>query len=113
MDNLDRNYIVVASVEKINFIKMKDIICCSADGRCTSFFTNDGKEFVACKSLGEYERELDVKSFFRVHQSYIVNLSYIHTIKKDKAFFCEMTNKMKIPISIRRQNAFCRFIGLK
>jgi two-component system LytT family response regulator len=84
-----------------------------AEGRYTTFFTSDGKKHLACKNFGEYEIDLNTKYFFRIHQSYIVNISYIKRIKKNDGSFCEMVNGMNLPISSRKQAGFYEFIGLK
>jgi two-component system LytT family response regulator len=113
MDKKNKKYVLISSIDRIDFIKMDDIICCKADGRYTSIFTSDGKKYVACRNLGEYENDLNVNFFFRIHQSYIVNVRYICRIKKNEGFFCEMSNNMTLPISIRKQKGFYEFIGFK
>ncbi|WP_264524481.1 LytR/AlgR family response regulator transcription factor [Flavobacterium sp. N502536] len=113
MDNKKKKYILISSFDKVDFIQVDQIICCVADGRYTSIFTLDGKEHVACQNLGKYEDDLNDEIFFRIHQSYIVNVSHICRIKKNEGFFCEMSNNMTLPISSRKQKGFREFIGLK
>ncbi|WP_264525540.1 MULTISPECIES: LytTR family DNA-binding domain-containing protein [unclassified Flavobacterium] len=113
MDSKVKKYILISSFDKVDFIKTDQIICCIADGRYTSIFTLDGKQYVACQNLGKYESDLGDEFFFRIHQSYIVNIAHVNRIKKNEGFFCEMTNNMRLPISNRKHKVFCEFIGLK
>ena len=66
----------------------------------------DTNEYVAIASL-------DKKYFFRIHHSYIINISQICKISKKDGFFCEMPDGIILPVAKRRQEDFNVFIGLK
>lgn len=107
-----RDVVFIYSSDRIDLIKMKDIVFCMSDGRYTTFFTSDGKKYVASKNLGEYEKELDKRDFFRIHRSYIVNMNFIVSINKKNGIFCELANGTSLPISVRKQAGFSEFMGL-
>ena len=107
-----RDVVFIHSSDRIDLIKTADIVFCMSDGRYTTFFTSDGKKYVASKNLGEYEKELDKKDFFRIHQSYIVNINFIVRINKKDGVFCELSNGMSLPISARKQTLFSEFMGI-
>lgn len=109
-----RDYVAIASVSEIFFIKMNDIIYCKSKGRYTNFYLQNGKVCVSSKNIGDYEnRVLDKTSFFRIHNSYIINMHYLKRIIKTDGNSCEMNNGAIIPISKRKLEAFNRFINLK
>ena len=107
-----KDVIFIHSADRIDFIKTATIVNCVADGRYTTFFTSDGKKYVASKNLGEYEKELDKKDFFRIHQSYIININFVVRINKKNGVFCELSNGMSLAISARKQAGFYEFMGL-
>lgn len=109
-----REYVAISSIDEINFIKMDDIMYCKADGKYTKFFLANGSTFFSSKNLGDYEnRVLDIDHFFRVHNSYIVNMRFVASIDKRDGLSCKLLNGISIPISSRRLEKFNRFIRIK
>jgi len=107
-----KDFICVSSADKIDIIKVKNIVFCKSDGRYTTFFTSDGKKIVASKNLGEYEKELNSKNFFRIHKSYIVNVNFVVKINKKDGILCELLNGISLPVSSRKQTLLYEFLGL-
>jgi two-component system LytT family response regulator len=111
--NANFDYLAIASLDKIDFIKKEDVMFCMADGKYTTFFLFGGKKIVSSKNLGEYEKVLDSSCFYRVHHGYIINIRYLISIIKKDGVYCELANKITIPVSKRRQESFNKFIKLK
>lgn len=111
--NLNFDYLAIASLDKIDFIRKEDVMFCMADGKYTTFFLLGGKKIVSSKNLGEYEKVLDGSCFYRVHHGYIINIRYLISIIKKDGVYCELANKITIPVSKRRQESFNKFIKLK
>ena len=103
----------ITSIDKVDILKKKDIVFCKSDGRYTTFYMNNNKEFVASKNLGEYGNLLENDNFYRIHHSYIVNLSHLVQITKKAGYFCEMINGVKLPIAKRRQEGLLLFLKSK
>jgi len=111
---LCREYVAVSALDKIDFIKMTDIMYCKAEGKYTRFFLSNGETVVSSRNIGDYElRILDINNFFRVHNSYIVNMRYLSRINKLDGTSCEMINGEQVPVSKRRQEDFIKYIKLK
>lgn len=106
-------YLAISSVDKIDLLNMKSIVYCEAEGKYTSFFTEDGKKYVASRNIGDYAKILNSSHFFRVHHSYIINLSHVHSIEKREGKYCVLKNGATIPFSKRRYDDFSRFLKLK
>jgi two-component system LytT family response regulator len=107
------DFLAIASLDKVDFIEMKDIIFCMADGKYTTFHLLNGNRIVSSKNLGEYEKLLNEGFFYRVHHGYIINIKYLLSIVKKDGVYCELVNKVTIPIAKRRQEDFNKFIRLK
>lgn len=110
-DNFD--YLAISSLDKIDFIKKDDVVFCMAEGKYTTFFLLGGRKIVSSKNLGEYEKVLGNTCFYRIHHGYIINIKYLISVIKKDGVYCELSNKITIPVSKRRQESFNRFIKLK
>ena len=108
-----KDYIAIASVEKIDFLKIEDIMFFTAEGKYTTIYLADGRKHFTSKNLGDYERNLNNGLFFRIHHSYIINMNYVVKINKRDGTYCELSNGLSIPIAKRRQEDFNRFIKIK
>ncbi len=107
------DFLAVPSVSKIDVLKVDKLLYCEAEGRYTTFYLEGGKTIVSSKNLGEYERQLPVNSFFRIHHKYLINMKKVASINKEGGRYCEMSDKKFLPISKRRQEKFNRFLNLK
>lgn len=110
----NKEYVAISTLEDILFVKMVDIMFCKSDGRYTKFYTENGDMFMSSKNIGEYEEKiLNNGKFYRIHNSYIVNMSFVKRIIKSDGSSCELHNGTIIPISKRKIEAFSRYIGIK
>ncbi len=107
------DFLAIPSMDKIEFVDFDDIIYLKSDGRYTVFYLIESKKITASKNLGEFESTLDTNLFFRIHNSYIVNLKHVVKINKAVGAYCEMSNREALPIAKRRQDALSKFLGLK
>jgi two-component system, LytTR family, response regulator len=58
------------------------------------------------KSIGEFEKILDLPLFFRIHKSAIVNLNFLKSYSNYQGHFAILDDNFKLPISRRRINEF-------
>jgi two-component system LytT family response regulator len=108
----NNEYIAIASIDKIELLKIDDIIFCKAEGKYTEFTLANGTKKLSSRNLGEYSSTLSENYFFRIHHSYIINIKHVVKISKKEGFYCEFTNGTTLPIAKRRQEEFIRFIKL-
>lgn len=106
-------FIAVPSIDKIEFILVDDIVYLKSEGRYTFFYLTDGSKVVASRNLGDFEDVIDKLQFFRIHNSYIVNLKHVVSINKADGSYCEMITKVSLPIAKRRQDELNRFLKIK
>lgn len=98
--------IVIPSNEGYNVVDLEDIIYCEACDSYTKVHTTEGKVHLISKPLKEYDNLLSDKGFYRVHKSFLVNVSHIRKIIKGIGAAVIMSNKMNIPISMRKKDEF-------
>jgi two-component system LytT family response regulator len=110
--NNSSTVLTITSLDKIEIVKKTEILFCKSDGRYTTLFLNNKPEILACKNLGEFETQLKEEFFYRIHNSYIVNINYVKNINKKAGFYCEMVTGEFLPIAKRRYHDFCSFLIL-
>ena len=106
-------HIAIPTVQKVELVPKDSLVYLEADGKYTVFHLIEGKEKIASRNLGEYEKILDPKMFFRIHHRYLVNVNMIANVHKDDGGYCELLNGKHLPIAKRRQDLFNKFLKLK
>ncbi|GAA4233332.1 LytTR family DNA-binding domain-containing protein [Postechiella marina] len=105
--------ISVATSDGYVFIEVSHILYCQADINYTHIYTTDGEKITTSKTLKIFEKLLLNNHFFRVHNSYLVNLFYVKKYTKGKGGYVTMKDKTNIDVSIRRKEEFIKkFIQL-
>ena len=107
------DFIAIPSTKKIDFIKTDDILYFESDGRYTIIYlTNDTTVYVS-KNIGEYEKILVSKSFFRIHKKYLINLKYIININNSDGSNCELLGDVTLPVAKRRKEDLMSFLNIR
>jgi two-component system, LytTR family, response regulator len=98
--------IALPTVHGIIFTGLENILYCEASSNYTVLYTTDGKEYVASKTLKEYEDLLKEYNFFRIHHSYLVNIMAIKKYVKGEGGHVILTNDMSLDVSKRKKVDF-------
>lgn len=88
------------------FVKLADILYCESSGNYTNFYLNDSKKIMVSRQLGEYEKLLPDTNFTRIHDKYIINLSYIKEYIKGSGGDVVLENGKELPVASRRKEDF-------
>lgn len=108
------DFIAIPMVSKIEFIKTKNITYIEADGKYSTFKMENNDKIVSSKNIGEYEKTLnDNPHFFRVHNTFVVNLNFVSSIGKVDGLYCIMENGENIPISRRKKEDLFARLSVK
>ena len=101
VDNFKR--IALSTSDGIHLFEISDIIRCESEDNYTKFFIKNNKPVLISKTLKEYEEMLGEHGFERIHQSHLINLSYLKSyIKKDGGYVI-MSDGSHLPISQRKK----------
>lgn len=95
----------------IIFIPLDDVNYLESDNNYTSVYLLDGSKVVSSKNLGHYEELLNPEQFFRIHNSYIVNVKCIKRFMKGKTGIIELNNGKQLEVSLRRKPALLELLG--
>ncbi len=94
--------IIVSNKNGYEVIKVNDIIYLKGDKNYTWIVLADG-QYIASKTLKEFEDTFDNKQFFRIHQSYIINKDNIKRILNTRPDQVELSNGVKLGIARDRK----------
>jgi len=108
----DTGFIAISSSDKIELIKLEDIVYCKAEGKYTEVVLSSKQKILSSKNLGEFHSTLYGINFFRVHHSYVVNVNHVLKISKKNGLYCEFGDGISIPVAKRRQDVFIKFLKL-
>ena len=90
---------------KLIFVNAEDIIYCESDGNyCKIHLTKENSLFIS-KKLKEVMAILPYDDFFRVHNSYVINLNKVSEYFKTDGYVV-LDNQTKIPVSRNKKSAF-------
>ncbi len=92
-------------------LKHEDIMYLEANDSYTTIHLKDGKRSVSSKHIRVFENNLDPKSFFRVHKSFIINLAHLKGFNRSEGNMAVLDNGTLIPVSRRRLPDFLALIN--
>lgn len=98
--------IIIPTVMGFEFIDISNIVRCQSDINYTTIYLKDKQKLVVAKTLKEFEELLADYSFFRVHNSHLINLSFIKHYTKGKGGSVKLTDGTEIEVSTRRKEDF-------
>jgi two-component system LytT family response regulator len=93
------------TAEKIQVAKLRDIMRMEASGNYTQVFFHNNEKLLLTKTLKEFSQLLEPAGFLRVHQSHLINMEYIKEFVKTDGGYIVMTDRAKIPVSVRKRAA--------
>lgn len=97
VDNYKR--IALSTSDGIHLFDIANIIRCEARANYTEFFIKNHKPLLISKTLKEYEELLCEHGFERIHQSHLINLSYLKSYIKSDGGYVIMADNTTVPIA--------------
>jgi two-component system LytT family response regulator len=100
--------ISIPTLDGLIFLDAGDIIRCQSNINYTIVYLKDKQKITVAKTLKEFEELLSDYNFFRVHNSHLINLSYIKKYNKGKGGVVLMADHSEVEVSSRRKNDFLK-----
>jgi two-component system LytT family response regulator len=108
--NSEEAKICLSTADSLEFLQVKDILYCEANGSYTNFFVSHPGEkdriIMVSKHLKEYENLLSAHPFLRVHNKFLVNLKAVQKYIKSDGGYILMTDEKQIPVSPNKKEEF-------
>lgn len=90
---------------KILFLLPDEILCCESDGNYTHIYLQSGEKLFLTQILKTIEEKLPSDQFYRVHHSFLVNLSHVREYQKNEGYLVLIDGK-KVPVSRQKKASF-------
>ena len=105
------NKIAIPTNDGIEFIQIKSIIRIESSSNYSKLVLNNGQNILVTKLLKEFEEMLFVYRFYRVHNSHLINLSFISKYIRGDGGQIVMQNGDIVDVSRRKKEEFMKIIG--
>ncbi len=92
--------------EGLIFIHFNDIIRCEAKGGYTIICVRGFEKIISSKNIKEYEDLLPETTFFRIHNSHLINLNAVKKYHRGRGGYIEMEDDSRIEVASRRKDDF-------
>jgi two-component system LytT family response regulator len=98
--------ICLATADRVEFVRVTDIILCEASGSYTNVYLNDKRKIMVSRHLKEYETLLADENFMRVHNSFLINLNEVKQFVKSDGGYIVMNDNYQVSISPKKRDEF-------
>ncbi|HQW01203.1 MAG TPA: LytTR family DNA-binding domain-containing protein [Saprospiraceae bacterium] len=105
------NKIAVPTTEGLLFFDISHILHLEAQSNYTMLYFDDQSKLLASRTLKDFEDILPADTFFRIHNSHMINLNFIKKYIRGDGGQVEMTNGDSILVSRRKKDEFLKLIG--
>jgi len=109
IENINRPHLdkLALNVENaIIFADIHKIMYCKARGSQTSVHTIANKTLITSQSIGQLEEILSSENFFRIHNSFLINVKCIAKYIKGRGGIVVMQDGTRIEVASRRRDEF-------
>jgi two-component system LytT family response regulator len=96
--------IILKTSNHIHLVNTEDIIRIEADTNYSAFYTTDDQKIFVSRAIKDYEEMLIDRGFFRIHKSYLINISKIKYFDKAEGGFVIMSDGSTLPVASRKRD---------
>ncbi len=109
-NDLSFQKIALPTMHSYELVPLNNIIVCESNNNYTDVRLNNGQHFLISKTLKQIEDLLDMAPFFRVHNSYLVNLQYAIRYVKGEGGYLVLNNDTTVPVSRSKKEELLKLI---
>lgn len=95
----------------VELVALEDILYFQSDGNYTTVFIKDGRKILVSKPIARFEEMTDSTMFFRVHNSYLVNLYRITKFVRSDGGYIILDNGETISVARNRKDEFLEMLS--
>ncbi|MFT4535029.1 MAG: two-component system LytT family response regulator [Saprospiraceae bacterium] len=108
----NENYtLAIPTLDGAEFIEVKDLVYLSADSNYCHLFFADGEKLMVSKPLKHFANILVDHQFLRIHQSHMINTSFIKSYRKGLAGSIILKDGTTLPISRSCKSVVNQFLA--
>lgn len=97
--------IALSTLKETRFVFTREIIYCESSNNYTTVYLEAGEHLLVSKPIFDFEELLTDYGFIRCHQSFLVNLQYVRSLKKSDGDSLLLQNNTELPVSRAKKDA--------
>ena len=105
--------IALASSDSLLVYKIENIVRCESQRNYTLFHFANEKPLLVSKTMKEYEELLSSCGFERVHNSHLINMSYVKKYVKSEGGYIEMQDGSNVPVAQTKKEQIVKLLSGK
>lgn len=109
-NDLSFQKIALPTLHGYELVPLNNIMYCESSSNYTDIRLNNGQHLLISRTLKDIADLLDMQPFFRVHNSYVVNLQYAVRYIKGEGGYLVLNNDINIPVSRSKKEELLRLI---
>ncbi|WP_438711923.1 LytR/AlgR family response regulator transcription factor [Aquimarina muelleri] len=109
-NNEDSRKIVLKNADAMHIVVLKDILYAKSDNNYTTFLLTNDKEILVSKPLKSFNEKLVPYNFYRVHQSFLINLRHISSFDKRNEEVI-LKQSYSVPVAQSRKKDLIEYIN--
>jgi two-component system LytT family response regulator len=98
--------LAIPTADGTEYLNPKEIIRIEADRSYSWFYLSGNRKILVSRHLKEFQELLGDRSFFRSHNSHLVNLKFVRKFIRKEGGYIEMNDGSLIPISRNKKDIF-------
>jgi len=98
--------LAIPTSDGMEYLNPKDIIRIEADRSYSWFYLTGNRKILVSKHLKEFQDLLGDRNFFRSHNSFLINLKFVHKYVRKEGGYIEMQDGSQIPVSRNKKDLF-------
>lgn len=102
--NEKNDKISISADGKIYVLDRDQVVMLKSDKSYTTIYLDNSKSLMVSKTLKEVEKKFNFPEFFRVHNSYLINMNHVKEYLKSMGGELVMSNGMSASISRNKKN---------
>lgn len=108
-EKIDQNKIAIATGSSIRIFGLDELSYFKSESNYTHVHLTSGENLLTCITLKRFENKIDENQFLRVHNSYIINGSYISSYDSSSNTLF-MRDGREIPVSRSRKQVLLQYL---
>ncbi len=103
--------IALTIADGVQLVNMDEIFYFESDGNYTTVHLKGDKNIVVSKPIGRFEELVDDTHFFRVHNSFLINLNHVSKFVRSDGGYVVLENGKSITVARSKRDALLEVLG--
>ena len=111
-----KDKLFLSTKERMVIMRHDQIRYVVGDGNYATFYDDEGGSIMVSHNLSYYQRMINSSRFYRIHQSYLVNLDYVRGISqrgKQGNYSVDMPGGVSLPLARSKKRDFISILAVK